>query len=377
MVGFNLTWTSSAFTDQEADGYRVRFEVTDHCNATNHVFAHRLLPVNPNTGKKGGFFSHVCSPVDLVDYPEDAPIHNNLPPFYRLPYADLWVRSTAELENIIAVVKDHLERLHYALKRLGEVGLRHEHLIGTLCPEPPVTPMPPLSSSLSSCAAEPLVSLSAAATSARLLGDGTWTGSPSEIQLNLLPGQTVHLYLHGFDLSALPIDARIRGARMSFKLRDQSGSLSSSSQGSFVSSVSSWSESISQSSESSGTPVPPAPPTNPSSSASFPCPLLPSALPTGANCPRFLLATFLLPDYGPLVNRAVGNCISHGDYRRYAFGSERDRWLPGSDDPWTVARVTRGEFGILLVFSGLFLTSPRLLDVAGSSITLYYQVCHD
>jgi hypothetical protein len=55
----------------------------------------------------------VCSPTDLEEYPEDEPIPEQRPEFFRLDYIDVVLRSRSEVHAFIRDVAEDV----YTLKR--------------------------------------------------------------------------------------------------------------------------------------------------------------------------------------------------------------------------------------------------------------------
>jgi hypothetical protein len=110
-------WTSSYYRAGRDDAVRLRIAIVEAVGMTDHVFAYRLLPVNPQTAEAAGTFSHVCSPVDLEEYPAQAPVPGSSPEWFRLPFVDVLVRSTAEAYEFLQFVRTDLARLRDTLMR--------------------------------------------------------------------------------------------------------------------------------------------------------------------------------------------------------------------------------------------------------------------
>lgn len=113
------TWTISRWLENVTDGVRVRIDVVT-VGVSAKLFAYRKQPFNVNTGERVGTFSHVCSPVDLEEFPEDAPNEGAVPPWYRLDFVDIFVRSEAEADDFVKSVNEDLESLVYTLKIMNE-----------------------------------------------------------------------------------------------------------------------------------------------------------------------------------------------------------------------------------------------------------------
>lgn len=110
-----LTWEVSRYYFHSIDGIRVRITATDVNLMPSKVFAYLMLPLKPGADTPVGNFDHVCSPVDLEDYPEDEPVANMRPGWFRLNYVDVLLRSRAEVEAFIHDVVEDVQRLKISL----------------------------------------------------------------------------------------------------------------------------------------------------------------------------------------------------------------------------------------------------------------------
>ena len=90
----SLKITSSPYITEKTDGQRLRIEACAG-GLSDKIFAYRMLPVDVGGGQ-AAYFSHVCSSVDLAEYPEDAPVPGHSPQWLRVQYVDVLVRSTAD-----------------------------------------------------------------------------------------------------------------------------------------------------------------------------------------------------------------------------------------------------------------------------------------
>jgi hypothetical protein len=83
------------------DGFRFTIQITGATQMPTKIFRYRLVPTKiqpavnqpPTAIEYLGTLDGVCSPADLEDFPEDWPVQNARPPWYRLDYVDLIVRS--------------------------------------------------------------------------------------------------------------------------------------------------------------------------------------------------------------------------------------------------------------------------------------------
>lgn len=111
----NLTWAVSRYNYQSTDGIRVRVTAADAHLMPTKVFAYLLLPMKPGAGEREGAFSHICSPTDLAEYPEDEPIPGSRPEWFRLDYVDVHLRSRSEVKRFIQDVVDDVQALKSTL----------------------------------------------------------------------------------------------------------------------------------------------------------------------------------------------------------------------------------------------------------------------
>lgn len=108
-----FTWAVSRYYYNGTDGIRVRIETSDAVDMPNKVFAYLTAPLQPGETTATGAFNHVCSPADLEDYPEDAPLPGARPGWFRLDYVDVILRSRTEVH---AFIRDTAADVHQ-LKR--------------------------------------------------------------------------------------------------------------------------------------------------------------------------------------------------------------------------------------------------------------------
>lgn len=110
-----LEWQVSQYNFHGTDGVRVRIEATEAELMSAKVFAYLLLPMRPAANERDGAFSHVCSPTDLAEYPEDEPIDGHRPEWFRLNYVDVHLRSRSEAKRLIQDVTEDVQRLKTTL----------------------------------------------------------------------------------------------------------------------------------------------------------------------------------------------------------------------------------------------------------------------
>lgn len=117
----HLTWYVSRYNFHQTDGVRVRIEATDANRMPNKVFAYQMLPLKPNETERVGAFDHVCSPVDLEEYPEDEPISTHRPAWFRLNYVDVVLRSRTEVYAFIRDVAADVYNLRETLEIMDRI----------------------------------------------------------------------------------------------------------------------------------------------------------------------------------------------------------------------------------------------------------------
>lgn len=110
-----LVHAASRYVYNRIDGIRVRIQAVEATGMTTKVFAYLMSPTNPQTLAKKGVFDHVCSPVDLEEYPEDEPVANSVPAWFRLNYVDVLLRSRQEADDFIEQVFNDVRALKLTL----------------------------------------------------------------------------------------------------------------------------------------------------------------------------------------------------------------------------------------------------------------------
>jgi hypothetical protein len=85
----------SRYQDDRHAGTRLKVVVLEAVNMDREVFAYRRIPLQPGgeNDPQQAVFSHVCSPVDLEEFPIGAPLENHVPPWFRLDVVDVLFRG--------------------------------------------------------------------------------------------------------------------------------------------------------------------------------------------------------------------------------------------------------------------------------------------
>lgn len=110
-----LTWQVSRYNYHDTDGIRVRIVASDAVLMSAKIFAYLTMPVKPGEEERVGAFDHVCSPTDIEEYPEDTPLPDMRPEWFRLNYVDVLLRSRAEVDAFIKDVVEDVQRLKRTL----------------------------------------------------------------------------------------------------------------------------------------------------------------------------------------------------------------------------------------------------------------------
>lgn len=111
----HLSWDVSRYYFHTTDGIRIRITADNANLMPTKIFAYQLLPLKPGAAERVGAFDHVCSPVDLEEYPEDEPLAGSRPAWFRLNYVDVLLRSRAEAQAFIKEVVEDVKRLKNTL----------------------------------------------------------------------------------------------------------------------------------------------------------------------------------------------------------------------------------------------------------------------
>jgi hypothetical protein len=111
----HLEWAVSRYDINDIDGIRIRITATESTSMPTKIFAYQMLPVKPGGTQQVATFDHVCSSVDLEEYPEDQAIPNSRPAWFRLNYVDVMVRSREEAREFINSVIEDVQLLKNTL----------------------------------------------------------------------------------------------------------------------------------------------------------------------------------------------------------------------------------------------------------------------
>lgn len=103
------------FVANETDGFRMTVLATDGNLIPNEVFAYRAEPIQPGQPVSQAFFSHICSPVDLEEFPIGAPLVDSDPPWFRIASLDLVFRSRAACDEVWGLIQEDVSSLRTSM----------------------------------------------------------------------------------------------------------------------------------------------------------------------------------------------------------------------------------------------------------------------
>jgi hypothetical protein len=115
--------------------YRLRVEVTavEGPDIDSNIFVYRRNPASPYTQQSTDTFEAVAGPPQLAAIPAGEPDPDQSWPFYRLPYVELDVISTAQADAIWNEIQAEACELVESLDRLTQL----QAIQDVWCPSPP------------------------------------------------------------------------------------------------------------------------------------------------------------------------------------------------------------------------------------------------
>jgi hypothetical protein len=120
------------------DGFRFTVTVVAANLMPTKIFRYLAVPTQVRSNPAGppdiiesrGAYDGVCSPADLEDFPEDAPTPDARPPWYRLDYVDLIVRSRSIATDAYMVLLDEIQSLVATLDLMDDQEDAPQIIIG-------------------------------------------------------------------------------------------------------------------------------------------------------------------------------------------------------------------------------------------------------
>ena len=117
----HVQWSVSRYFMNDIDGIRVRIETPEANLMPTKIFAYQMLPVRPGADEQLATFDHVCSSVDLEEYPEDEAAPNSRPAWLRTNYVDVFLRSREEVRAFVNTVLEDIQILKNTLDIADEL----------------------------------------------------------------------------------------------------------------------------------------------------------------------------------------------------------------------------------------------------------------
>ena len=117
----NIKWSTSRYYQNDIDGIRVRIEAADANLMPTKIFAYQMLPIKPGNTEPLATFDHVCSVVDLEEYPEEIPNTADRPAWFRADYVDVFLRSREEVREFVNAVLEDVQILKNTLDIADEL----------------------------------------------------------------------------------------------------------------------------------------------------------------------------------------------------------------------------------------------------------------
>jgi hypothetical protein len=117
----HIQWSTSRYFMNDIDGIRVRIEAPEANLMPTKIFAYQMLPVRPGSDEQVATFDHVCSSVDITEYPEDEALPNSRPAWLRTDYVDVFLRTKEEVRAFVNSVLEDIQILKNTLDIADEL----------------------------------------------------------------------------------------------------------------------------------------------------------------------------------------------------------------------------------------------------------------
>lgn len=116
-ISISLT-TSIAMTQAGT----TRLEVTAiGANITGKIFAIETLPSSSDSENPNVRFSHVCSPMELYEFPEDESLDGSV--YFRVDSISMVFDVPIQAEQVLETLRGKVERLVYEMNALESTGI--------------------------------------------------------------------------------------------------------------------------------------------------------------------------------------------------------------------------------------------------------------
>ena len=131
--GIKLRRFGMVTPDPTRNLFRIRVEVIDVSGGIDgRIFLFRRNPISPYTHTYSDSYMCVCSPVDLADYPSDAPDPMKPYPFFRMASVEADLRSMADLDRFWTLVKSDVCLLTRSLDLADNLAIVEDFDCGNL-----------------------------------------------------------------------------------------------------------------------------------------------------------------------------------------------------------------------------------------------------
>jgi hypothetical protein len=135
-------YVQTPYTSPIITGFRFKVVVYGANLMPNTIFRYAREALNARDGTYRLAFDGVCSPSDLEDFPEEAPIVGIFPEFCRLDYVDLVFRSQSLAEDTWNIIIEETSNLVKTLNTMDVIKPEADLKIGS----PPLAEFPSSSS---------------------------------------------------------------------------------------------------------------------------------------------------------------------------------------------------------------------------------------
>lgn len=140
---FVRRYAQTKYNNEAIEGFRFKAVAYGGNDMPNKIFRYGREALNAREGSYRLAFDGVCSPSDLEEFPEDAPLVNSYPEFCRLDYIDLVFRTQEEAEETWTVLVSEISNLVNTLNAMDGITAETTLKIG----DPPPSDGPASSSS--------------------------------------------------------------------------------------------------------------------------------------------------------------------------------------------------------------------------------------
>lgn len=123
-------YAQTPYTSQSITGFRFKVVAYGANLMPNTIFRYAREALNARDGTYRLAFDGVCSPSDLEEFPEEAPIVGVFPEFCRLDYVDLVFRSQSLAEDAWNIILEEVSNLVKTLNTMDVIKPEADLKIG-------------------------------------------------------------------------------------------------------------------------------------------------------------------------------------------------------------------------------------------------------